>query len=40
LEARFGALEIRTSGIERTLDEIARSGHRMEPMLTDLLAWA
>jgi hypothetical protein len=38
LEARFTALEGRTEGIERGLDEIARSGHRIEQVLADINA--
>ena len=38
LEGRFSALEARTAGIERTLDEIARVGHQTGQDVAAILA--
>ncbi|HME23570.1 MAG TPA: hypothetical protein VKI44_19970 [Acetobacteraceae bacterium] len=38
LEARFTALEDRAAGIERGIDELARSNHRIEQILADVQA--
>ena len=38
LEGRMSALERRVGGLERATDSIARSNHRIEQMLADILA--
>jgi hypothetical protein len=36
MEGRIGGLEQRVTGMERGLDQIARSNHRLETMLADI----